>query len=64
MGKRTQNGKNSCESISSYMMKIDSFGEDKSFTVRDGDRYYRTWLGTLLTLLIYGVIVVYGMNKY
>ena len=43
--------------------KLDQFGEDVGFTVKDGQRYHSTILGTLLSFAIFALLTSYGMQK-
>ena len=43
--------------------KLDQFGEDVGFTLKDGSRQYFTIMGSLVSLVIFAVIVAYGYQK-
>ena len=44
-------------------MSIDKYGEKKSFSIA-GSEAYPSVLGSLLTLIIFAVIVPFGFNKF
>ena len=44
--------------------QIDSFGESVNFIVKKGDTSYKTAPGAFISLLIYGLILIYGGTKF
>ena len=52
------------KNIKSILKRIDWFGESIGFSVQDGANSFRTWPGTVLTLLIYALVLTYGSRKF
>ena len=49
--------------VSRKLMSIDKYGETKSFSIA-GNNTYPSVFGTLITLIIFVVIVPFGFNKF
>ena len=60
-GKRPKKGGGS---LGNALMSIDIFGESIGFTVGDGHRQSRSLVTTLLTLMLYAVLLAYGLQKH
>ena len=43
--------------------KLDLFGQGVKFTVK-GEETYKTCAGAILTIIIYMVVLVYGLNRF
>ena len=46
------------------MKSIDIFGDSISFTARNGDSNFKTWLGALITLFLYFLVVFYSTRRF
>ena len=56
--------KSTWSKVQSTLLKLDMFGEDVSFTLKDGNRAKNSLLGTLLSVFIFSGVIVYGAKKH
>ena len=49
--------------VSKFFKKLDVFGQGIKFTVK-GEESYKTCYGAILTVLIYLIVLVYGLNRF
>ena len=49
--------------LSSLVKQIDTFGDSVAFNIK-GNTRYPTWPGAILTVLIYFLIISYGLEKF
>ena len=42
---------------------IDIFGESINFTTKNGDKNFKTWLGALMTLFLYFLVIIYSTKR-
>ena len=49
--------------LSSKIKRVDAFGEGVGFTI-GGEGTHKTCLGTLITILVYAIVLIYGTNKF
>ena len=54
---------NPLKKFSKYFTKFDQFGDSVNFNVRDGERTFTTIFGTVITILIFTLILLYGITK-
>ena len=54
---------NPLKKLSKYFKKFDQFGDSVNFNVRDGERTFNTMSGTVISLLIFTLILLYGITK-
>ena len=43
---------------------LDAFGETIGFSVKKGQKSFKTVRGAVLSLIIYSLIVIYGITKF
>ena len=56
-------GKNKGSKAGDFLKQFDLFGENVGFLV-DGDDSFKTWPGTLFSLVIFVVVAYYGVQKF
>ena len=61
--KKRQNRKSNGSKASSFIKSIDLFGQNVGFLV-NGDQSFKTWTGTMISLLIFIVVAYYGVQKF
>ena len=54
---------NPLKKFSKYFKKLDQFGDTINFNVRDGERTFTTMFGTVITIFIFTLILLYGITK-
>ena len=52
------------ELLSSIIKSFDKFGDTVNFNIKNGSPVYRTWPGTVISLIIYSLILIYGGQKF
>ena len=52
------------QKIKGSLLSFDGFGDSVSFSVKNGEKTYKTWPGAICGLLIFCIIVVYGGTKF
>ena len=50
--------------IAKVVKSIDIFGDTVSFTARNGDKSFKTWLGALVTFFLYMIIASYSIKRF
>ena len=50
--------------ITKIVKSIDIFGDTVSFTAKEGDKSFKTWLGALVTLSLYMLIAFYSVKRF
>ena len=55
--------KSSTQRLQSTLLKLDQFGEPVEFTV-DGEGSRKSFLGLLLSLVIFATVIPYSVDKY
>ena len=63
MDKRSKREKPLLSKLSSKLMSIDKYGETRHLSIA-GSNHYPSVLGTLLTLIIFSVMIPFGFNKF
>ena len=50
--------------VAKVVKSIDIFGDKVSFSAKDGDKSFKTWLGAIITFFMYMLIASYSIKRF
>ena len=57
-------GKSSCSKVKEKALVIDSFGTPFSFMLPNGQKMYKSLVGSIMTVLTVAAVATYGIYKW